>query len=287
MTKENAGIRAIAYVRVSTSRQADDGNSISTQVTKIRAYAKMRGLKLLSRDIVIDDGVSGGIPLWDRHGGGLLLDRLESGKYQHIIAVKLDRLFRLVSDTLETIDYLHSEDIGVHIIDLKGQALDTSSSMGRFFITMMAALAEVERGRISERTQEGMAYLKDNHLQFTRVIYGWNAKADGSIVPNWKEQELIDYMWWQMAKNGMSATSVARSMNKKGHTGKLGGKWTASNVLRAVRNDYHKERTSFGYPKGWGSKPWHRGRTRSKNGQRDERIDKPPPVEVWDKDDLA
>jgi DNA invertase Pin-like site-specific DNA recombinase len=286
MTKENAGIRAIAYVRVSTSRQADDGNSISTQVTKIRAYAKMRGLKLLSRDIVIDDGVSGGIPLWDRHGGGLLLDRLESGKYQHIIAVKLDRLFRLVSDTLETIDYLHSEDIGVHIIDLKGQALDTSSSMGRFFITMMAALAEVERGRISERTQEGMAYLKDNHLQFTRVIYGWNAKADGSIVPNWKEQELIDYMWWQMAKNGMSATSVARSMNKKGHTGKLGGKWTASNVLRAVRNDYHKERTSFGYPKGWGSKPWHRGRTRSKNGQRDERIDKPPPVEVWDKGDL-
>jgi DNA invertase Pin-like site-specific DNA recombinase len=287
MTKENAGIRAIAYVRVSTSRQADDGNSISTQVTKIRAYAKMRGLKLLSRDIVIDDGVSGGIPLWDRHGGGLLLDRLESGKYQHIIAVKLDRLFRLVSDTLETIDYLHSEDIGVHIIDLKGQALDTSSSMGRFFITMMAALAEMERGLISERTQEGMAYLKDNHLQFTRVIYGWNAKADGSIVPNWKEQELIDYMWWQMAKNGMSATSVARSMNKKGHTGKLGGKWTASNVLRAVRNDYHKERTSFGYPKGWGSKPWHRGRTRSKNGQRDERIDKPPPVEVWDKDDLA
>ena len=62
---------------------------------------------------------------------------------------------------------------------------------------------------------------------------------------------------------------------------------TASNVLRAVRNDCHRERTSFGYPKGWGRKPWHRGRTRSKSGQRDERIDKPPPVEVWDKDDLA
>jgi DNA invertase Pin-like site-specific DNA recombinase len=217
----------------------------------------------------------------------MLLDRIEAGKCQHIITVKLDRLFRLVSDALETIDYLHGEDIGVHIIDLNGQALDTSSSMGRFFITMMAALAEMERGLISERTQEGMAYLKDNHLQFTYAIYGWNVKADGSIVPNWKEQALLDYMWWQMAKNGMSATSVARSLNKKGITGKLGGKWTASNVLRAVRNDYHKERTCFGYPKDWGSKPWHRGGTRSKNGQRDERIDRPPPVEVWDKDDLA
>ena len=280
------GNRAIAYVRVSTSRQADDGNSISNQDNRIRDYAKLRRLKLLSRDIVIDDGVSGGIPLWERPAGELLLDRIDSGKYQHIIAVKLDRLFRIVGDALDTIDYLHSEDIGVHIIDLNGQALDTSSSMGRFFITMMAALAEMERGLISERTQEGMAYLKDNHLQFTGVIYGWDAKADGSIVPNWKEQSLIDYMAWQMRTNGMSATSVARSLNKKGLTGKLGGKWTANTVLRAVRNDYHTERTCFGYPKGWGSEPWHRGGTRSKNGGRDERIDKPPPVEVWDKDDL-
>ena len=286
MADGGAANRAIAYVRVSTSKQADDGNSISSQVNRIRAYAKMRGLKLLSRDVLIDDGVSGGIPLWDRPAGGMLLDRIEAGKCQHIITVKLDRLFRLVSDALETIDYLHSEDIGVHIIGLNGQALDTSSSMGRFFITMMAALAEMERGLISERTQEGMAYLKDNHLQFTGVIYGWDAKADGSIVPNWKEQSLIDYMAWQMRTNGMSATSVARSPNKKGLTGKLGGKWTANTVLRAVRNDYHTERTCFGYPKGWGSEPWHRGGTRSKNGGRDERIDKPPPVEVWDKDDL-
>ena len=210
-----AGNRAIAYVRVSTSRQADEGNSISNQENRIRDYAKLRGLKLLSRDVVIDDGVSGGIPLWDREGGGLLLDRIDTGKFDHVIAVKLDRLFRIVGDALDTIDYLHSEDIGVHIIDLNGQALDTSSSMGRFFITMMAALAEMERGLISERTQEGMAYLKDNHLQFTRSIYGWDAKADGSLVPNWKEQDIIDYMAWQMKKNGMSATSVARSLNKK------------------------------------------------------------------------
>ncbi len=286
MADGGAANRAIAYVRVSTSKQADDGNSISSQVNRIRDYAKLRRLKLLSRDIVIDDGVSGGIPLWERPAGELLLDRIDSGKYQHIIAVKLDRLFRIVGDALDTIDYLHSEDIGVHIIDLNGQALDTSSSMGRFFITMMAALAEMERGLISERTQEGMAYLKDNHLQFTGVIYGWDAKADGSIVPNWKEQSHIDYMAWQMKTNGMSATSVARSMNKKGHRGKLGGKWNSSTVLRATRNDFHMERTGFGYPKGWSSKPWHRGRTRSKNGSRDERIDRPPPVEVWDKGDL-
>ena len=86
-----ANNRAIAYVRVSTSRQADDGNSISSQVTRIREYAKLRRLKLLSRDVIIDDGVSGGIPLWERDGGGLLLDRIESGKYKH--GAVIDRFF--------------------------------------------------------------------------------------------------------------------------------------------------------------------------------------------------
>ena len=253
-----AGNRAVAYVRVSTSRQADDGNSISNQENRILDYAKLRRLKLLSRDIVIDDGVSGGIPLWERPAGELLLDRIDSGKYQHIIAVKLDRLFRIVGDALDTIDYLHSEDIGVHIIDLNGQALDTSSSMGRFFITMMAALAEMERGRISERTQEGMAYLKDNHLQFTRSIYGWDAKADGSLVPNWKEQDAIDYMVWQMEGNDMSATSVARSLNKRGLKGKKGGKWQGSGVIRAAYNDFHESRNDFPLPAKWGKRAWHR-----------------------------
>ncbi len=60
--------RAIAYVRVSTSRQADEGNSIASQFERVREYARFRRLKLLSRDIIIDDGVSGGIPLFDRGG---------------------------------------------------------------------------------------------------------------------------------------------------------------------------------------------------------------------------
>ena len=42
-----ASNRAIAYVRVSTSRQADDGNSISNQMARIREYAKLRRLKML------------------------------------------------------------------------------------------------------------------------------------------------------------------------------------------------------------------------------------------------
>ncbi len=274
-----ASNRATAYVRVSTSRQADEGNSIASQTARVSEYARFRRLKLLSRDIIIDDGVSGGIPLFDRNGGGLLLDRIETGKFTHVIAVKLDRMFRMTTDTIDTLDFLDGEDIAIHFVDFNGQALDTGTSIGRFFITMIAAMAEMERGLISERTRDGMHYLKKNHLRFTGEIYGWDVKEDGGLVPNWREQERIDYMAWQL-KNGMSAHSIAKSMNKAGRLGKMGGKWQSTTVTRVVENPYHKRRGKFGYPKRWGTKPWHR-RIRG-----DVKVVVKPITEVWDKDDF-
>ena len=68
MTSTGEQERARGYVRVSSARQVDEGNSIDSQTASIQQYARDRGINLLSRDIVIDDGVSGGIPLWDRSG---------------------------------------------------------------------------------------------------------------------------------------------------------------------------------------------------------------------------
>ena len=90
--------RALAYIRVSTSRQVDEGNGLGSQTARVKEYARFRGLKLKSRDIVIDDGVSGGIPLWKRTGGDRLLNLVERGNYSHVISVKLDRMFRLTTD---------------------------------------------------------------------------------------------------------------------------------------------------------------------------------------------
>ena len=159
--------------------------------------------------MIIDDGVSGGIPLWDREGGGLLLDRIESGKYKHIIAVKLDRLFRLVSDALDTIDYLHTEDIGVHIIDLNGQALDTSSTMGRFFITMMAALAEMERVARSSQDQA------DSRAVVATSLAG---KVDSSLTAHLTDMalEAADALAGEEGGSDLERLRVKRLMIKDG-----------------------------------------------------------------------
>ena len=252
------GKRAIAYIRVSSQRQADEGVSIDAQRLSIKEYSKFKRMLLDEADILIEEGVSGGIPLWDRPVGRKLRRMLMTGKYDHIITFKLDRMFRLTHDTLETVDELADAGLALHIVDLQGEPVDTSSAMGRFFLTIMAALAEMERGLISERTQMGMDQLKKTHKKFTQSIFGWDVDASGGLKPNWIEQDVIDYMWWQVEINGMSLTQVARSLNKRGIQGKRGGKWQGSSVVRTFNNPFHKTRLQFPHPKERGSRPWHR-----------------------------
>lgn len=265
------GDRAIGYVRVSTLRQVEEGNSLASQSLTIQRYARSRGLRISSRDIVIDDGVSGGIPIWERRGGKRLLRKIESGRYQHLVVTKLDRMFRITSDAILTIDELEDMGIGYHIIDLGGQSLDTTSAMGKFILTFVASVSQLERGQVSERTLEAMQYLRRTGRKFTRAIYGWDVNEKEKLIPNWKEQGRIDFMRWQMDVNDVSATKVAHMANKRGWKGKLGGDWYAETVLRVTGNEYHDRRRKFTKrPEWWGDKPWHRRPKPTK--QRDELV---------------
>ena len=64
--------KAIAYIRVSSQRQVDEGVSIQAQKRRILEYVRYKKLNLSPDDIIIEEGVSGGIPLWDRPKGRIL-----------------------------------------------------------------------------------------------------------------------------------------------------------------------------------------------------------------------
>ena len=279
------GEEAIGYVRVSTVRQVEEGNSIQSQIDDLRNYANSRGLILLSKNIVIDDGISGGIPLWDRPNAQRLLKLIDSGEYEHLIVTKLDRMFRLTSDAIMSIEEMREAGVFLHIINMGGQSLDSSSAIGQFFLTIIASVAQLERGLIAERTKEAMNYLMSNGRKFTRSIYGWNVKKNGRLKPNWHEQSRIDFMYWQIKRNGATATMVARMANKKGWKGKLGGKWHAQTVLNVIRNDFHSNRDQYGYPDRWNERSWHRKSMRKK--QKDEKIVSKPLPGIWDEDDIS
>ncbi len=64
----------------------------------------------------------------------------------------MDRLFRDVQDLLSTIDELRQIKANLHLLEYNGATLDTSSAMGRFFLTVIGGIAELELGQVPERT---------------------------------------------------------------------------------------------------------------------------------------
>jgi site-specific DNA recombinase len=248
--------RAVAYARVSSKRQAEEGVSLDAQIERLIAYAEFRGLDLAPEDIYIDDGISAAIHLWSRPAGREMRKTIYHERVGHILALKMDRLFRDVQDCLSSVDELKGIGVDIHILDQDGGTLDTSTSMGRFFLTTIASLAELERGQISERTKIAMKYLKDNAKVFTGPIFGWDRQGD-DIVPNWREQDAIDYMRFRHYRQNWSGNKIAKHLEEMGVKGKLGGTWTSSMVLRTCRYGFHETRRMFDHPEWWGSEPYH------------------------------
>tara|TARA_B100000073_G_C23727081_1_gene569615 strand:- start:1952 stop:2551 length:600 start_codon:yes stop_codon:yes gene_type:complete len=104
------------------------------------------------------------------------------------------------------------------------------------------------KSKQAKKTKKAMKNLKENKKVFTHAMYGWNVVKDGSLVPNWKEQNNINWMNAQL-DSGESASAVARKMVAAGIVGKKGGNWNASSVLRVVRNVFHESKNEADAPK--------------------------------------
>src|SRR5689334_18214890 len=90
--------KTLGYVRVSTTEQAREGVSLDAQEERIHAYCQMSNLNLLN--IVREDGISAAKALASRPGGREIVAAVTGKRIQHIVALKLDRLFRDAVDAL-------------------------------------------------------------------------------------------------------------------------------------------------------------------------------------------
>ena len=242
MTEQKQAETCVAYARVSTARQAEEGVSVEAQVARMKKYAEYRNYLLPDENIFIDDGVSAGTPLWNRPAGKQMRKQILCSKAGHLLAYKMDRLFRNTRDCLATVDELQDDDVHIHFCEFDGGPMDTTSATGRMFLTVLAAFGELERGLISERTKMAIAYLKQNRMRFTKDIYGWDFDDDGNLTPNHEEQKWIDWMRVKYFDKDTSASEIGRKLNDKAIPAKRGGKWSHTSVLRTIRCEYHRIR---------------------------------------------
>lgn len=231
---KNPGTGAALYLRVSTTEQAEEGVSLDVQEARLRAYCAMRGLEVA--ELVIDAGVSGGKPLATREGGARLLSALRSRRVGHVVAWKLDRLFRDCADCLDVTRTWDRAGVSLHLVDLGGQAVDTSSAMGRFFLTVMAGAAELERNQIGERTSVAMQH-KRSRLEFNggaTARYGYRLADDGvNLEPLAAEQGVLAIAR-QLHAEGLSLRQVAQELSARGFTARTGRAFACEQVRRMV-----------------------------------------------------
>ncbi|MFK7882274.1 recombinase family protein [Roseobacter sp.] len=129
------------YARVSTEDQ-----DLSLQIAALRKYG-------IPDNQIFSEHASG--KTMQRKSLKLLLKVMREG--DTLVVWKLDRLGRSLKGVLQTVDDI--EKGGINFVSLT-EMVDTGSAMGRFFFHIMAAMAELERGMISERTKAGMAVRK-------------------------------------------------------------------------------------------------------------------------------
>jgi DNA invertase Pin-like site-specific DNA recombinase len=169
----------IGYARVSTEEQ-----NLDLQLQALEAAGCVKVFK--------DHGLSGAAR--ERPGLAEALAHLKEGDV--LVVWKLDRLGRSLPHLVEVIDALRQAGIGFRSLQ---EQIDTTSAGGRFYLHILAALAEFEREMISERTKAGMAAARRNgkHIGRPRKL------TDAQIV---RAQAMID-------SGGKTRASVAAMLD--------------------------------------------------------------------------
>jgi len=228
---------AVLYTRVSTEEQSVSGVSLKDQEAKLLDYCKLAGLEPVH--IIREEGISASKPLATRPGGQELLQLVKKGDVGHVIALKLDRLFRDAADALNVTKAWDNAGIALHLVDMGGQSMNTATAMGRFFLSTMASFAELERNLIGERTTAAMKYKKAHKEVYSPVPYGYDREGD-NLQPNKEEQKAITLIKkWR--KKGWTLQKIAAELTKRGIKTKRGGKWYAGTVRYILENTLYRE----------------------------------------------
>lgn len=149
-----------------------------------------------------DKAKSASIPFSDRPEGLRVWTLLQPG--DHVAWHKLDRAFRSVHDGCANMEMLAAKGVTVHSLDLR---IDTSTPLGKFFQTVVLAVAQLEKEYIGLRTKEAVLQLKAEGKPYsTARPFGWRrvvTKKTRYFVPDPDERTVIEFLY-QMKLSGKS-----------------------------------------------------------------------------------
>lgn len=202
--------RAFGYARVSTDEQGRSGLGLGAQREAIDAEAARHGWTAVHR---ADEGVSGSVAPDRRPALAAILDEIAAG--DALVAAKLDRLGRSAIDVLRLAERARADGWRLVVLDL---GLDTATPVGAFTLTALAAVAQLERDLIAQRTREALAAAKRRGQRL----------GSAPAYPPEIRQRVAD-----LRADGWTYRAIAAHFDAEGvPTARAGSRWQSSTVWR-------------------------------------------------------
>jgi site-specific DNA recombinase len=199
-------MRTAIYIRVSTEEQAKEGYSVDAQKRRLTDFVNSQGWEVY--DTFIDDGYSA--KNLERPNMQRLIQAVKQKAIDVVLVYKLDRLVRSVIDLHELLELFEKYDVKFKSAT---EIFDTTTAIGRLFITIVAALAQWERENLAERVKMGM---EQKHLKGERngavAPYGYDL-VNGELVINPVEAQVVRRIFEMYRTKGIK--QIVTQLNKE------------------------------------------------------------------------
>lgn len=206
-------MRAIAYLRVSTTEQAATGLSLEAQRAALEAEATRRGWGSVTfaADTASGKSTTGRPALLEA------LEALDRGEADVLVVARLDRLARSLADFAAILDRAERRGWAVVALD----AADTTTPSGRLMVSLLAAFSQYERDLIAARTREALAVRKAQGVRLGRPV----------LVRTELRARVAE-----LRAEGRTLQAIADLLNAEGVTTPSGGTWFPASVARTLRS---------------------------------------------------
>ena len=244
MSKEN--IKVYTYTRVSTAMQID-GFSLDAQKSRMKAFADYNGYEIVNE---YEDAGKSGKSIEGRLEFNHMINDIKTGKdgVSFVLVFKLSRFGRNAADVLSTLQVM--QDFGVNLICVE-DGIDSSKDAGKLIISVLSAVAEIERENIRVQTMEGrIQKAREGRWNGGFAPYGYKL-VNGKLEINEEEAVAIRTIFDQYITTDIGANGISKYLENHGirKVARQNGKnplFDAALVRKILKNPVYCGKIAYG-----------------------------------------